>query len=69
MLKSVNPSKAKALKLPGKQLKLIQSKAMLEKRVGELNDFIEEVIDEEEFRTHEETVEFLKEDYVRMDPM
>ena len=69
VLKGVNPSKARALKLPGKQLKLIQSKGMLEKRVSELNAFVEAVVEEEEFLNHEETVDFLKDDYVRIDVM
>lgn len=68
-LKKVNPIKVKKLKLPGKQLKLIQSKSMLEKRVSELSLFVEAVVDEEDFLEDECVIDFLKKDCVRIEEM
>ena len=68
-LKEANPKKAKGLKLPGKQLKLIQRKGMLDKRVSELDTFLEDVVDIPEFLQHESTIQFLKDDCVGIEEM
>lgn len=68
-LKKANPMKAKKLKLPGKQLKLIQSKSMLEKRVSELSSFVESIVNEEDFLENECVIDFLKKDCVRIEEM
>ena len=55
---------AKRLKLPGKQMKLLQTKSTFEKRMGELSEFLSNVIMNDQMRQNEHTTYFLKNEYV-----
>ena len=57
-------SEAKRLKLPGKQMKLLQTKSSLEKRMGELTDFLNAIVRNDQMKLNEHTVYFLKNEYV-----
>ena len=61
--------KAKKLKLPGKQIKLLQkmNKNLLEKRIQELSQFLESIVKEEELRECEAFQEFVKTDVVSVE--
>ena len=60
---------AKKLRLPGKQVKLFQkvNKALLEKRMEELSQFLESIVKEEVLRESEPFQEFVKSDIVRVE--
>ena len=64
-----NEEKARKLRLPGKQIKLLQkmNKAMLNKRTQELSEFLASVVSDEELRESESCQRFLKESYVSID--
>ena len=57
-------SEAKRLKLPGKQMKLLQTKSSMEKRMGELTDFLNAIVRNDQMKLNEHTVYFLKNEYV-----
>ena len=57
-------SEAKKLKLPGKQIKLLQTKSSMEKRMGDLNEFLNGVVNDDRMKRNEHTVYFLKNEYV-----
>lgn len=60
---------AKKLRLPGKQVKLFQkvNKALLEKRMEELSQFLESIVKEEVLRESEPFQEFVKGDVVSVE--
>lgn len=60
---------AKKLRLPGKQVKLFQkvNKALLEKRMEELSQFLESIVKEEVLREREPFQEFVKSDIVSVE--
>lgn len=60
---------AKKLRLPGKQVKLFQkvNKALLEKRMEELSQFLESIVKEEVLRESEPFQEFAKSDIVSVE--
>lgn len=65
-LMTVNGEKARKLRLPGKQMKLLQkmNKAVLDKRTQELSEFLASVVGDEELRESECCQRFLKESFV-----
>ena len=65
-LMKVNEEKARKLRLPGKQMKLLQkmNKAVLDKRTQELSEFLANVVGDEELRESECCQRFLKESFV-----
>ena len=67
LLKKEFPEEARRLKLPAKQVKLFQSKSMLDKRMEELNHYLELVIADPKMRESESVSRFLKENFVNID--
>ena len=65
LLKRDYPEKAKSLRLPGKQLKLIQNKSMLDKRVNELNEFVKVIASDMEMNKEDYVIAFFKDNFVR----
>ena len=67
LLKKEFPEEARRLKLPAKQVKLFQSKSMLDKRMDELNRYLELVLADPKMRESEDVSRFLKENFVNID--
>ena len=63
-LKAELPEAAKKLKLPGKQVKLFQTKHSLERRGEELTAFLMGVCENASLCSSQHTAEFLKSEYV-----
>lgn len=66
-LKKEFPNEARRLKLPAKQVKLFQSKATLDKRMEELNRYLESVLADPKMKESEGVSQFLKENFVNID--
>ena len=66
-LKKEFPNEARRLKLPAKQVKLFQSKATLDKRMEELNRYLESVLADPQMKESEGVSQFLKENFVNID--
>ena len=60
LLKKEFPEEAQRLKLPAKQVKLFQSKSMLDKRMEELNRYLELVLADPKMKESEDVSRFLK---------
>ena len=67
LLKKEFPEEARRLKLPAKQVKLFQSKSMLDKRMDELNRYLELVLVDPKMKESEDVSRFLKENFVNID--
>lgn len=67
LLKKEFPEEARRLKLPAKQVKLFQSKSMLDKRMEELNRYLELVLADPKMKENEDVSRFLKENFVNID--
>ena len=67
LLKKEFPEEARRLKLPAKQVKLFQSKSMLDKRMDELNHYLELVLADPKMKEREDVSRFLKENFVNID--
>lgn len=67
LLKKEFPEEARRLKLPAKQVKLFQSKSMLDKRMDELNRYLELVLADPKMKESEDVSRFLKENFVNID--
>lgn len=63
-LKEEVPASAKKLKLPGKQVKLFQTKNSLDRRGDDLTAFLMAVCEDSSLRTNQHAVDFLKNEYV-----
>ena len=61
------PEEARRSKLPAKQVKLFQSKSMLDKRMDELNRYLELVLADPKMKESEDVSRFLKENFVNID--
>ena len=65
LLRRDYPERAKYMRLPGKQWKLIQNKSMLDKRVNELNEFVKVIASDMEMNKEDYVIAFFKDNFVR----
>lgn len=63
-LKEEVPAGAKKLKLPGKQVKLFQTKNSLDRRGDDLTAFLMAVCEDPSLSANQHTADFLKNEYV-----
>lgn len=67
LLKKEFPEQTRQLRLPPKQVKLFQSKSMLDKRMEDLNRYLELVIADPKLKASESASRFLKENFVNIE--
>ena len=68
-LKKMFPEKASRLRLPGKQMKLFQNGNILNKRMEELNYYLQLVIADSEMCDAPATSAFLKDNFIDIIPL